>query len=317
MAAAFREAFRFVGVDEAMGKPGMIIPDGGANIVAIADGAGLTPRSDNSKIKFEKVDPNPILLARHVMQTLVFPDRLMAAINKPLIPSPLPPNTTFWKVSCNGLLGPNGAEARLTDDKTPLNQHLMIAVVRRKTFKLAIHPVQVRDASGGLVYHSKKPFDINNEVAQMNNIWTPQANVAFKLVSDDPVIIDDGEEIAKALDLKLTTKAPLPRVVNIARLRSVFRTRVDLKAADFTMFLVEQANDGDKDVEGVTQVDDAFALISDFRESPTMAHEAGHFIGRVFSKGKLIGGYPHQPEINSLMHDGGSYKVHGGYSNFQ
>ena len=40
-----------------------------------------------------------------------------------------------------------------------------------------------------------------------------------------------------------------------------------------------------------------------------MAHEAGHFIGRVFVKGKLIGGYPHLPELNSLMHDGASYKV--------
>jgi hypothetical protein len=176
--------------------------------------------------------------------------------------------------------------------------------------------VQVRGPQGGLIYHSKKAFDIKDMVEQMNSIWTPQANVAFELVSSDPVQIIDEAEIAKILQLTTTNAASLPSMVVLQRFTDVFKRLKD-KSADLTMFLVESVGDlGDPrslyvhatKVMGMTDPTLGISLIGDDRAShrELMAHEAGHFIGSFVGQGGKFVSFGHRGGTRDLMQAGGS-----------
>ena len=83
---------------------------------------------------------------------------------------------------------------------------LRVAVVDQKKVKLSIRHVQVPGADGNLILHSKKPCVPKEECAKMNGVWTPQTNIAFDLISSDPVPIDfreksTREDLAKAFRL--------------------------------------------------------------------------------------------------------------------
>ena len=76
----------------------------------------------------------------------------------------------------------------------------------------------------------------------------------------------------------------------------------------FVAYLVNQALDAGKTVNGVTDVKLGVSLISDKRRDSTIAHEAGHYLGSVDDKGKFTGtyGHPGSQAEHMLMRDGGS-----------
>jgi len=162
--------------------------------------------------------------------------------------------------------------------------------------KLSVRPVLVRvPGTSALVWHSKQPFDQTDALDRINTIWIPQANVAFTCRDTTPVPIIDEEKIARAYGFYRDT-SPLPQVVVIDSVRDMLNDSRD-KSADFTMFLVEQSgrlSTHKVNVEtdsGVTDHEFPVALISDSRVigHETMAHEAGHFLGKLFNGGKNFG----------------------------
>lgn len=306
MPAAFQEVFSVSGVDEsATPFAGMIVPLGGSNIARLADGKGVRLQAPRT-LKIEEIPPMVIALLS------ALPFNLVSAPK-----SGAPGDARFFRISGSVPVGPKPAQVKaVRAGRSRPDAVLDVAVLKQRKVKLSIRPVQVRGPQGGLVYHSKKPIDVNAMLEQMNAIWTPQANVAFELVSSDPAPIIDEAEIAKILNLTLKKEAPLPSMVVLQRFSDVFKRLKD-KNADLTMFLVEAAGDlrdprvlysHATQVNGITDVELGISLISDARASQheVMAHEAGHFIGsRSGRDGKLVV-FGHRGGSRDLMQEGGS-----------
>jgi hypothetical protein len=305
MPAIFQEIFLAAGVDEdAKPRPGMIVPVGGSNVMRLAGGTGLRLEGPRP-LKIEELPPS---------QTAI-----MAALSLGINPAGLLRpgaliGARYFVISGRTPIGPVQVKAVGANSSKP-DPVLDVAVLRQRKVKLSIRPVQVRGPQGGLVFHSKKPFDFKAMVDQMNFIWTPQANVAFELVSSDPVQIIDEAEIAKILDLKETKEAPLPSMVVLQRFKELFNRLKD-KSADLTMFLVESVGDLNdprilyghaNPALGITDPALGISLIGDQRVfvRELMAHEAGHFIGSMTgADGKLMN-FGHTGGPSDLMHDGG------------
>jgi hypothetical protein len=307
MPAVFQEVVVSAGVDEeASPRPGMIVCAGGSNIARLARGKGLQLQAPRT-LKLEELPSIPVLLA-----ALLSPFKV-ASLAKPGAFA----DARYFRISGSvPVRGPLAQVKAVAAGTSRTEAVLDVAVLKRRTVKLSIRPVQVRDPQGGLVFHSKKSFDTKAMVEQMNSIWTPQANVVFELVSSDPAQIVDGAEIAKILDLKTSKDASLPAMVVLQRFAGVFNRLKD-KSADLTMFLVEGVGDlpdprflysHAKQVDGITDVMLGISLISDARTSlhELMAHEAGHFIGsRSGRDGKLMV-FGHRGGKRDLMQQGGS-----------
>jgi len=296
------------GVDEdARPRPGMIVPVGGSNVVRLAGGTGLRLQAPRP-LKIEEVPWNQGAILTALSLTL----DLIGTLKSGALP-----DARYFQISCPTPIGPVPAQVKAVGGNSSKPEPVLdVAVLRRRKVKLSIRPVQVRGPQGGLVFHSKQPFDFKAMVEQMNFIWTPQANVVFELVSSDPVQIVDEAEIAKILDLKETKEAPLPSMVVIQRFKDVFNRLKD-KSADLTMFLVESVGDLNDPrflyahatpVLGITDPALGISLIGDKRTSvrELMAHEAGHFIGSSNGPNGKLMIFGHRGGPRDLMQDGGS-----------
>jgi hypothetical protein len=306
MPAFFQEVFAAAGVDEnAKPRPGMIVPVGGSNVVRLAGGTALRLEGPRP-LKIEELPPNQAAIVAALSlgispASLLKPGALVGA--------------RYFAISGGIPIGPVQVKAIGASSSKP-DPALDVAVLRQRKVKLSIRPVQVRGPQGGLVFHSKTPFDFKAMVEQMNFIWTPQANVAFELVSSDPVQIVDEAEIARILDLKMTKEAPLPSMVVLQRFKELFNRFKD-KNADLTMFLVESVGDLNDPrslyahanrVLGITDPALGISLIGDHRVThrELMAHEAGHFIGSHNGPDGKLMNFGHRGGTTDLMQDGGS-----------
>lgn len=263
MPASFREVRSYSGVDENKIDPGMIVPFGGSNLVRLEGGAGLQVTADRKPIQIKEINASSAV--GPIVELLILPIR--RAFGK---------NDRFFRISSKVLLGLRGSKLIATDPLTSrASATLRVVVLKQRLIKLSIRPVQVRDAKGAAILHTKVPFDAEALHQKMNIVWTPQANVAFELISHAPAPMLDGGEIATALGLKNQATAELPREVDINVFRGMFVKLKDPKA-DFTMFLVERVAGGSF---GSTLSEDGIAIVGDDRTETTMAHEAGHFVG--------------------------------------
>jgi hypothetical protein len=281
--AMFQEVFSSAGVDESVTPPGMIVPVDPAgkgdnfNIVRLTSTAGgkdFTNLRLEAKPDILKIEPisGSVLLTLASMAAITFglAANFGVGANLPLTPRP---DTRYFKISSKQpfrnvrvqALSSRGVEA-----------NLQVAVLKPRVVKLAIRPVMVLGPDGTPVFHSTKPFDANAMVDQMNAIWTPQANVVFKLVSSAPAKLFDER-------LKLTEKDRLKASVNITIFADLLVENKD-KNADLTMFLVQWCAENLRNPDyphGVTNPALGISLIGDWRtQEPNMpAHEAGHFLG--------------------------------------
>jgi hypothetical protein len=292
--AMFQEVFASSGVDERASPTGIVVPlgPGKFNIVRLTGGTGL--RLDHPKtITHEEISGSVLFTWASMLSGVALPFTLQ-------------PDTRYFKISgaVPGLVDLNAVGRRGVEAK------LRVAVLKPRPVNVSIRPIQTLDPqSGNLVFHSKKPFDVDAMVQHMNDIWTPQANVVFKLTSSTPVPLTDQARIAKAY--KFTDTHPLPDRVVLTYVRDMLNENRDLNAA-VTLFLVAQAAGKDiRDVnEGITDSVFPISLISDGRTTihELLAHEAGHLIGRRFNNGT---DFPDlDPDMaankNKLMNFGGS-----------
>jgi hypothetical protein len=306
MPASFQELFLAAGVDEnKKPNPGMVVPLGGSNVVRLANGTGLRLEAPRT-LKVEELRSYQGAVLALASLSINF-----MGLMKPGAVA----DARYFCISGKTPIGPTPAQVKaVKPGRSNPEAVLDVVVLRQKKVKLSIRPVQVRGPQGGLVFHSKEPFDVNKMVGEMNFIWTPQANVAFQVVSSDPVQVTDGAEIAKILDLQMTKDAPLPAMVVLQKFSGMFNRLKD-QNAKMTMFLVERVGNQDgplshnaSPVLGLSDPQLGIALISDARtrHREIMAHEAGHILGSFVGQGGKFMNFGHKGGTDALMHDGGS-----------
>jgi hypothetical protein len=290
--AEFREVLPDSGFDDQTptGGAGIVIPHKSANVVMLDGGKDLKvvtvmkPMLDLDEIK-DRQYHHAMVDMQHPGNT---PEKVLDLV---LLKSG---SLRVFKITGNSLVGIGKAKIQAIHPRTKKAEAtLKVIVLKQKRVKISILPVQVRDDQGKLVNSSSKPIDPQVLLNQMNRIWKPQANIVFELCKTDPVTIE-----------RLRPGAPAD--ITNEGLKAQFIAKKD-RDADFTLFMLKRALNGTNVVNGVTNAEEAFALISDDRSENTMAHEAGHFLGSLNESGKFSMRYGHQgTDPKLLMRDGGA-----------
>jgi hypothetical protein len=278
MAANFREVSPYSGVDENLptGGQGIVIPSGGSTLVILEDGRGLDVRSTlPSKI--------------HVYEFTKRQERAGATQNAS---NPAEAMRRFdddswriFRIKAGTPVGIDKVKVEAKNSKTgKADATLKVIVLEKKTLKIAIRQVQVRD--GKKLVNLGSTADPTNLKDEMNAIWNPQANVYFELGRTDPAPIDGISLQAESLEMQKLPKG--------------FLDERDSGSA-LTFFLVGKVTNGGKVDKGATNAKEAFALIADSRSDSTMAHEAGHFLGSINAKGKYDSEYGHPEKSQEML----------------
>jgi antitoxin component of MazEF toxin-antitoxin module len=163
---------------------------------------------------------------------------------------------------------------------------LRVGVVAKRTVKVAIRPVQVRDGTN--VVRFCNAADPQKLLDEMNGIWNSQANVYFELGRTDPATIDG--------------LSPQAGPIEFQKLPEGFLRERD-QNSKLTFFLVRKVNDGKEPCYGVTDPKAGLSLIADERLDSTMAHEVGHYVGSVDEKGNYVGRYSDPDSQEHLMNE--------------
>jgi hypothetical protein len=312
MSAAFREAWKWSGVDETtQDGPAMVVPMGGSNFVQLENGADLDVGPKNKKSKRIKI--TEVGASTQGSLEKVKKEQLT-------LRSELRFNSGRRTFEIHGLqpAGYRGEEVQAinTREKNKVEAKLRVVVLKPKTVTVSIRPVQVRDSSGKLVHHSKLPFDAKKLIEEMKLILTPQTAIVLSLGLTTPAPVLDEALIAKLLELKTATKAPLPEVVSVDRFKGVFKDLRDPKA-DVTIFAVQKVGSGlNQDGSAIEQsgtMDSNLKIgfVADnsnhFFYVRTMAHELAHFLGRYRKPDNTYKGFDDlHTDADKLMHQGGS-----------
>jgi hypothetical protein len=280
MAAKFREVTKYSGVDEDLSASyqGMVVPLKGANQVMLGDGVGLTVRANlPSMVKVKEITSN-------------YPASLTADQTANLKSGAL----RLFEISADVVPGMDKAYVTAKDSKGVEKAKLKVLVLRPRPATISIRPVYVIQGTQEVLLTTDSS-GAQSLVDAMNAIWTPQANVVFTLESSDKAVIKGISPQATGVDI---TNAVIAKELIAAK----------GSAKGLTAFMVNQALDNGKVVNGVTDAKVSIALISDKRHDSTIAHEAGHYLGAVDDKGKFIStyGHPGSQAVEMLMRDGGS-----------
>jgi len=278
----FREVAAYSGVDEKLptkGKQGIIIPKGGSTLVILEGGNGLTVQSTlpaqvhvhEFKTKQERADAT-----RNATNPSDAIRRLDAG---------------SWRIFSIKGDNPVGIDKVTVEAKNQANKSeatLKVIVLEKKTVKVAIRPVQVRDPDSKKFVSLGSAADPDKLLKEMNAIWNLQANVYFEPLGRTDVATIDG----------VATQA----VIEATKLQNGFLQERDKDSA-LTFFLVYRVRDG-RPVRGFTIAKDRISLIGDDRSDSTMAHEAGHFLGSLNEKGNYSSEYGHpENDQEMLMHE--------------
>jgi hypothetical protein len=280
MAASFREVAAYSGVDENLSTSGqgIVVPSGGSTLVILEEGRDLDVRSTlPSKV--------------YVYEFKTKQERAGAARNAS---NPSEAVRRFddgsWRIFRIKADAPVGFDKVRVEAKSAkggkAEATLKVIVLDKKTVKVAIRPVQVRDGKQLVSFcNAADPKQLLNE---MNAIWNPQANVYFELGRTDAATIEG--------------LSPRADTIEMTKLPKGFLDERD-SGSMLTFFLVRKVTDGGTPDNGATNAKEAISLIADSRSDSTMAHEAGHFLGALNEKGKYDSEYGH-PEKNQemLMH---------------
>jgi hypothetical protein len=314
----FWELQRCVGVDEdAQPSPAMLVPFGGSNLVLL-ETDGKTPvhlKTTNGSIKWEELDGDEI--RRKLIDTNI---ALSQPGVDPQFKAEMMPTSLFWyqkprffKIHGKALVGFPGALVQAVSSRGVVAT-LTVVVVDTLPVKIAFGELYVPDENGNWKRHSKTPIDPTKEIASMNAVWGPQANIRFDLVQNGtvPVRIDDRqkqvkEELASAVGRNDPDNVTLTETIMVPKMAKLF-DKLKIGGAQLTFFLVDKLLDNNKDrPSGATVPELGMAFIAGTHGMTTFAHEAGHYLigeitpGRVHSYDK-----DKDQDIRMLMRDGGA-----------
>jgi len=314
--ANFYEIFRCAGVDHHHSPPAMVVPLGAANQVVLeTSGIELKVESGDPRIRLEEFDGKGIAaklveLNNSLLQPGVDPVFREAFL--PLHTSWHKPR--FFRIHGRALIGFPGIEIKavpvpMPGRRLPLQgSALRVVVLDRLRVPIAIRNVRSRDRTGALVYHARQPCDPKQELANMNAIWNPQANIAFDLVSSEDVVMDHNdprtrEALRKAYGMKEGVKAEFGSMTQIAAETNweVFRDK-KVPGTVMTFFLVHTIS-GSASPMGRMNLDMGISFIAGSHLPTTFAHEAGHYLGQMWHRGDTKD--PNE-DMRLLMRGGGS-----------
>jgi hypothetical protein len=278
MAANFREVASCSGVDENLptGGQGIVVPSGGSTLVILEDARGLEVRSTlPSKV--------------NVYEFTKRQERAAAAQNASNSAEAMrrfdEDSWRIFKIKADAPVGFDKVKVEAKNTKSgKAEATLKVIVLDKKTVKVAIRPVQVRD--GQQLVSLGGAADAQNLLNEMNAIWNPQANVYFELGRADAATIDGLSLQAEAIEMQKLTKG--------------FLDERD-SGSVLTFFLVRKVTNGGKPDKGATNAKESLALIADSRSDSTMAHEAGHFLGALNAKGKYDSEYGHPEKSQEML----------------
>ena len=283
--AAFQEVFRRSGVDERRSPPGMVVPFGGSNIVALIDpGKKLKVDPNAHALEIKEIDGAEI--RKRVTQardTYSEPD-----VDKQLKAASLPAtfngDARFFEIKGRKKpIGFPGLEVLARSAAGKIEARLFVAVLREITIKVAFRNVMVPAGGSVPAFHAKKPCNAEHELPTMNSVWRPQANIRFERVPSDWLVIDDSlpavkQEIAAATGMKDASLATFPDVIEVEKMKGFF-AKHKVKGAHLTIFCVDKLLSNGSFPNGSFARGLDIAFISSQRGPNTSAHEAGHFLG--------------------------------------
>jgi hypothetical protein len=317
--ARFSEVFRCSGVDESPnvpGKsktPGMIVPTRGWNLVALEDGPRLSVHCDNKNVAIEELQETAVIqLARLFLNFKLAVQNVDSQFRDSYMPHILSRNARFFKIHGKGLVDDPGTLVQASAGGK-VEAKIRVVVLDLMKVKLAFGNVAVPGENGPPVFHADKPSDPQQELAQMNAIWTPQTQVAFDLISADPILINDRdksirEEIARSLGL-VAKEGSFPENVDTTKLRTIFN-RCKNTQADLTIFVVQKIQLKTELPNGTTDPEWNFCVLSSAHSPSTAAHEAGHYLFGEMKDGKWHNLHhpwgSTDPDKTPLMRDGGA-----------
>jgi hypothetical protein len=276
MATRFIEVLPNYGVDDNVGPfPEMIVPLRGTNHIFLIDGEGLDLKAEV-----------PNMLEITEVKNFVRQDLL-----KP----------RMFRLKGKALPGKGGllVLARRGD---MVIARLRVFVLENRIVRLALRPLQT--APG--VFHAKVLPDPVAFVYEMNEIWTPQANVLIDLYPSKPALIDnDPDENAREMgafqadgftpDTKQGVFQPSIQMLNNGNLRSfapVFLSYLGkdpVNNTDFTLFVVHAISAFAGVTNGLTDTSFKFALVADDADSRVWAHELGHLLTKAHGESTVTG----------------------------
>ena len=277
MATRFIEVLPNYGVDDNVGPfPEMIVPLRGTNHIFLIDGEGLDLKAEV-----------PNMLEITEVKNFVRQDLL-----KP----------RMFRLKGKALPGKGGllVLARRGD---MVIARLRVFVLENRIVRLAVRPLQT--ARG--VFHAKVIPEIAAFVDQMNEIWTPQANVLIDLLSDTPALINnDPEENARTMGAFLAdgfTPDAAQGVVKesigmlsystVKSFGPVFLSFLEsdpTKNVEFTLFVVQSISTYlGTFTSGATDPSYKFALVRGDADSRVWAHELGHLLTKAHGESNVEG----------------------------
>ena len=282
--AAFQEVFRRSGIDERRSPPGMVVPFGGANIVALIDpGRKLKVEPNAHALEIKEIDGAEI--RKRVMQVRdTFEPNVDEQLRAASLPAIVNGDARFFEIKGRKKpIGFPGLEVVARSAGRKIEARLYVAVLPEIKIKVAFRNVMVPGSGGALAFHAKKPCNEQDELLTMNNIWRPQANIHFERVPSDWVVIDDSkaavkQELANAFGMKDTSLATFPGVIEVEKLKGFF-AKHKIPGAPLTIFCVDKLWSNGYSPNGSFARSLDIAFISSQRGPNTSAHEAGHFLG--------------------------------------
>ena len=244
--AAFQEVFRRSGIDERRSPPGMVVPFGGSNIVALIDpGRKLKVDPNAHALGIKEIDGADTL--RRVMQardTFSEPD-IDPQLRAASLPATFNGDARFFEI--NGRIKPigfPGLEVVARSAGRKIEAKLHVVVLPEIKIKVAFRNVMVPGSGGAPAFHAKKPCNEQDELLTMNNIWRPQANIRFERVPSDWLVIDNSQaavkqELANATGMKDASLATFPDVIDVEKLKGFF-VKHKVQGAHLTIFCVDK-----------------------------------------------------------------------------
>jgi hypothetical protein len=281
----FQEVFRRSGVDERRSPPGMVVPFGGDNIVALIDpGRKLKVEPNAHALEIKEIDGAEI--RKRVMQvrnTFSEPD-VDSQLKAASLPATFNGDARFFEIKGRKKpIGFPGLEVMARSPGKKIEAKLHVVVLPEIKIKVAMRNVMIPGSGGAPAFHAKKPCSEQDELLTMNRVWRPQANIAFELVPSDWLVIDDSQaavkqELANATGMKDASLAAFPSMVEVEKLKGFF-AKHKVQGAHLTIFCVDKLWSNGYSPNGTFARSFDIAFISSQRGPNTSAHEAGHFLG--------------------------------------
>ena len=282
--AAFQEVFRRSGIDERRSPPGMVVPLGGDNIVALIDPGRKLKVEPAHGLEIKEIDGAEI--RTRVMQardTFSEPD-IDPQLRAASLPAIFNGDARFFKIKGRSKIGfPGLVVLARSANKRVFEPKLQVAVLPEIKVKVAMRNVMVAGSGGAPAFHAKKPCSVQDELLTMNSVWRPQANIRFEQVPSDWLVIDDlqaavKQELADATGMKDASLATFPDVIAVEKLKGFF-VKHKVPGAHLTIFCVDKLWSNGCSPNGSFARGLDLAFISSQRGPNTSAHEAGHFLG--------------------------------------